>query len=497
MKKNIKLLLFSIAFLFMITGCKKILQPTIYTLIIATDFPKSDADALSALIPFYAQFNTNYGTSDPTNGRYDFSLNASYLGYGWATSIQTDEAFDEYYSSYSTFTLGASSVSNSSGQAFYDRISYVARLTALIDQINKSSIPSKVTFAAEAQALRAYFMFIIDDLYGPANPRLDPTTVNSLTISPRLSEANYAAAMVSDLNAAIAALPIKYNGTGNWGRISKGVASMILLKVYMLEAGRTQDATNWIKAQAVGQSLMGMGYSLDSSYKNVFTTAQNNEVIYAIPGNTGTSSIWFPCILPFDAKTVLGQDLTAKTNQKYKLDMMPWTFYDTYSAGDTRLQTIANSYVNTSGVTIGRTNGLDGAIPMKYPFVVGQLGFDFVMFQYSDVLLSMAEIDNEINKGPTGTGIGYLTQVTARANTTIPASALAGHDAFSNFILAERGRELYWLSGIRRQDLIRHGTFISNAVARGLPAKANQVLFPIPSDVIIQSNGIVTQNPGY
>jgi len=56
---------------------------------------------------------------------------------------------------------------------------------------------------------------------------------------------------------------------------------------------------------------------------------------------------------------------------------------------------------------------------------------------------------------------------------------------------------LYWLPGIRRQDLIRHGTFISDAVARGLPAKPYQTLWPIPSDVIIQSNGVITQNPGY
>jgi hypothetical protein len=48
--------------------------------------------------------------------------------------------------------------------------------------------------------------------------------------------------------------------------------------------------------------------------------------------------------------------------------------------------------------------------------------------------------------------------------------------------LAERGRELYWEFGIRRQELIRNGIFISNAVARGISvAKPHQVLFPIPA----------------
>jgi hypothetical protein len=64
--------------------------------------------------------------------------------------------------------------------------------------------------------------------------------------------------------------------------------------------------------------------------------------------------------------------------------------------------------------------------------------------------------------------------------------------------LAERGRELYWEFGIRRQELIRNGIFISNAVARGISvAKPHQVLFPIPADVIIQLGGIITQNAGY
>src|SRR5882757_6204047 len=479
-----KILLISIPFLLTMTGCKKILKPTIYTSINASDFPSTESDAKSALIPFYAQFNVGYGSINPSTNVYDFALNAAYLGYGWATSIQTDENFDLYYTPYSQFTLGPSSYLNTRGQAFYDRVSYVAKLTDLVGKFTNSKITNKDIYIAEAKGLRAWFLFILWDLYGPANPRLDPDSVNSLAIAPRLPEADYVTAMESDLQAAITALPAKYNGSASdWGRISKGVASMLLLKVYMQEAAKTKDAGFWTKAQTVGQSLMGMGYSLDPSYKDVFATSGNNEVIYAVPGNASSNNstnpnIWFSCIIPEDAKTIMGVDVTK--GQNYKLDEMPWTFYDKYAAGDIRLQTIASSYVNTSGKTIDRTHGLDAAIPMKYPFVENGAGFDFVMFQYSDVLLSMAEITNELS-GPTPEAVGYLKQVTDRANTTIPPAATASHDALSNFILDERGRELYWLTGIRRQDMVRHGNFISAAVARSLPAKDYQVLFPIPS----------------
>jgi hypothetical protein len=502
MKKYNHLPLLALLLLFTASSCKKLLEPKIYTSVNASNFPTTEADAKSALIPFYAQFNTDYGSYNRSAGVYDFSFNSSYLGYSWATSIQTDEAFDEYYGAYSTFNLGPATFSLKSGQSFYDRVSYVAKLTDLIGRFQNSSILNKTIYIAEAKGLRAWFMFILLDLYGPSNPRLDPATVNSLVITPRMSEADYVTALTADLNDAIAALPTNYNGSStDWGRISKGVASMILLKTYMLEAGRTMDVTYWTKAKTVSQSLTGMGYSLDPSYKDVFSTSRNSEVIYAVPGNSasnnataGTNINWFSCIIPFDAKTILGQDVTQ--NQNYKLDMMPWAFYDKFSASDKRLQTIANSYINTSGNTVDRSTGLDGAIPMKYPFVANGSGFDYVMFQYSDVLLSLAEINNQIN-GPTSETLGYLKQVTDRANTVIPASATLSKDALSSFILDERGRELYWLPGIRRQDLIRNGTFISSADARGLPAKVYQVLWPIPSDVIIQSNNILKQNPGY
>jgi hypothetical protein len=136
---------------------------------------------------------------------------------------------------------------------------------------------------------------------------------------------------------------------------------------------------------------------------------------------------------------------------------------------------------------------------MKYTkYTANQQGFELVMYRYADVLLSMAEIENELSNGPTPDAIGYAEQVTGRANTTIPASALANKESFNDFLLDERGRELYYEFSIRRQDLIRHGKLISYAQSRGITvAKDYMVLLPIPQDVINESNGAITQNPGY
>ncbi|HEX8656976.1 MAG TPA: RagB/SusD family nutrient uptake outer membrane protein, partial [Hymenobacter sp.] len=240
MKKLTKLPILLLAGLLSLSGCEKVLEPKVYSQIDAADFPKTEADVLSALIPFYVQFNPNYGsrdvsrrTSDSPGGIFDISFTAGYLGYTWATTAQTDEANDMTNSPYGQFTLGPATVSITSGQSFYSRVSYVAKLTSLIDKIDKSSISNKALYTAEARGLRAWLMFVMYDLYGPVSVKLDPATVDANEILPRLTQADYVAAMESDLQAAITGLPNKYNNTANWGRMSKGVARMVLFKLYM------------------------------------------------------------------------------------------------------------------------------------------------------------------------------------------------------------------------------------------------------------------------
>jgi hypothetical protein len=68
-------------------------------------------------------------------------------------------------------------------------------------------------------------------------------------------------------------------------------------------------------------------------------------------------------------------------------------------------------------------------------------------------------------------------------------------DVFRDLILRERGWE-FISEGKRREDLIRHGKFISMALARGVNAQPHQVLFPIPQSEI-DANKLAIQNEGY
>jgi hypothetical protein len=174
---------------------------------------------------------------------------------------------------------------------------------------------------------------------------------------------------------------------------------------------------------------------------------------------------------------------------------MPWAFFNKYDPTDQRLSTILTSYTNVNGVVRNQANGMPGACPLKYTNLTANneaTSQDVVVFRYADVLLSMAEAINE-QTGPTN-AYQYINQVRERAGV----SDLSGltQTTMRQAILDERGRELY-AEGVRRQDLLRNGSYISTAVAMGRSAQPYDTLYPIPEAIIVQGEGVISQNAGY
>ncbi|WP_243663461.1 RagB/SusD family nutrient uptake outer membrane protein [Rhodothermus marinus] len=179
------------------------------------------------------------------------------------------------------------------------KIRYVARATDVIDKIEKStaSVPEhiKARYIAEAKVLRAWMMYILYDFFGPVNVKLDPATLYSTEITPRPSREEYVAAIERDLQEAIPNLPDKYNDDpANWGRVSKGVARMLLLRLYMHE-------NRWAEAENVARELMNMGYTLMPEYTQI-CEERNPELIYACQPTprrrTGTGWKFYPMTSP-------------------------------------------------------------------------------------------------------------------------------------------------------------------------------------------------------
>lgn len=478
-------------------GCSDVLEPKVYGELAPETFFSSESDFNQALIALYSPFSTDWGTNDPGDGVWSAALyNADPKSYFGQSMITTDELYAPYHPNFNNFTWGPATFTISAGgdvfAATFVKSRYIARATDVIHQIENSEADVqqevKDRYIAEAMVLRAWLMYTIYDFHGPVPVKLDPETLFNTDIDPRPSKEDYINFIEQELNAAIPFLPPKYNSDeNNWGRVSQGVAHMILLRLYMHEK-------EWQKAEQKANDIVGLGYSLLPNYANVFNLKRNNEIIYAVPSSESSPNYWTAEVIPSNYRSGISGISSPGWNVYY----MPWSFYDNFEPQDNRLQTIANTYVNNRNATLTRQNGMPGAIPLKFTAFTssnpGQgMSFDQTIFRFAEVLLSMAEAINE-QRGP-AEAYTYLNQVRERAGLA-PISNLT-QDEFRDELLLERGRELFG-EGTRRMDLIRHGKFIENALNRGVTnAQPHHVLFPLPETVIVQGNGIIEQNPGY
>jgi hypothetical protein len=500
--RNIQFIVLVVA-TFTWVSCNDLLETKNFTDMSPSNFFKTEGDIKAAVTGLYIPCTTNWGYSDGGTGKwYNALFNADINAYYPAGMVTTD-AMRHYTSHiFDEFNVGPSS-----GGALtntYNVIRFVARATDVINQIENSNSAMKEVrerYIAETKTLRAFYMYVLLDWFGPVNVKLDPAMLMDNTITPRPSVAEYVGYIEKDLSEAIAssAFPDKYNGdTNNWGRMSKSIAYAVRMKLYMHQK-------NWEQVKAAASQLMGMGYSILPVYEDVFNVAQTAEHIWSIPSNEASDNFYVTEVLPADFKRGYNHvgDSYMRGDDKewfsgWQVFCMRWDFYDTYEDQDIRKKTILMEYDANDGTHKTRTTGMVGAIPLKFTKTqVAHFGIqkEHPAIRYAEVLLSYAEAENELN-GPTQSAIDAVEQITGRAGITIPSSALAGKDAFRSFLLEERGRELYG-EGQRRQDLIRHGEYIKRAKARGNDAKDYQVLFPIPQNVITEAGGILNQNDGY
>lgn len=486
-----------------VISCDDMLETKNFTDVSPSNFFKTEGDISAAVTGLYLPCTTNWGYTDGGTGVWLNALfNADRNAYYPAGMMTTDVVCSYTSNIYDEFNVGPSS--GGAIESTYNVIRFVARATDIINQISQSSgATEKIRnrFIAEVKTLRAFYMYTLFDWFGPVNVKLDPTTLMDNTILPRPSQEEYIGYIEKDLQEAIdtPSFPDKYNDDlSNWGRMSKAIAYGIRMKLYM-------HLKNWEKAKEAAEKLMTMGYSIIPEYEDVFNIDRTAEHIWSIPSNTASDNYYVTEVLPSDFKkgyNHLGASYIRGDEKTYSSGWqsfcMRWDFYDTFADNDKRKNVILCEYDTNAGTHKDRNNGMMGAIPIKFTdtqFSNYGIQKAHPVLRYAEVLLSFAEAENELH-GPTTKAINAVQQITNRAGVTIPTSALAGKIEFREFLLAERGRELF-CEGQRRQDLIRHGVYISRSRERGNNAQDHQVLFPIPQSVITEAGGIVEQNPKY
>lgn len=127
---------------------------------------------------------------------------------------------------------------------------------------------------------------------------------------------------------------------------------------------------------------------------------------------------------------------------------------------------------------------------------------DFPMFRLADVYLMAAEAILRGANGSKSTAVQYVNTVRERAYTG-SAGNITESELTLDFLLDERGRELYWECH-RRTDLVRFNKLTTGdylwawkgGVSQGQAVDSKFNIFPIPA-ADLSANPNLQQNPGY
>lgn len=464
-----------------------------YSNINSENFPVNESDLEASTVGVYNTLSNSFIMQWLNNADWTLNeLTTDELNTSWGNPWQQTERF-------------LWTANDMAGKTCYENYQKgITKATRMIYAFQNSTADEskKSRYIAELRVLRAMYANYLYCMVGAVPIVTDPSVANDVysTWKPaRPSNEEYVSFMTKEILDSYQLLDIEQSSE-NIGRLSQGAALTLLMKIYM-------NDKQWQKAAEVSQMIMNLGiYSLMPSYASVFDISNegtgNTErifVIQRITSNQAYSWNYFSCVMPATPtyKSQVGSQMIIAGGLK-----MPWSFYDKYEENDSRLETIVRYYIDTDGNEVDyRTVDhpkATGAAPMKYsedPDQQGQLqGNDFIVYRYADILLSRAEILNELN-GPDEECINLINKVRARANASLIKLGDYNKETLRNFLLDERGRELY-CEGHRRNDLIRFGKFIEKVKEKGFDAQSYHVLFPIPQSAMNENPNLV-QNPGY
>ena len=389
---------------------------------------------------------------------------------------------------------------------------------------------------AEAKFLRAYFSYLVCDLFGQVQHRPATSPANEIPEVYTRSEA--IDFIISELESVKDALPAYDHD--NRSVATKEAAEFLLAKCYLNKAVYKQDPT-----QPAGPFTFDAGdmnkviencnaimdnpnLSISSYYWNNFVWdngVKSTEDIFVRKNSEGINVVWLSCMgnhyfMPpdgwngfttlsdfydsFDDNDIRkGDSIPGFTN----LSGRPAGFLIGQQRGPTEKH-IGNPIVNltersgtplifTKDVSLFFSTESKGIRTNKYPLDPSSMndggwgsGNDFVFFRFADVLLMKAEAILRGGNDPRGeTPVDLVNAIRSKRNVSDLSSIdLPG-------LLAERGRELY-LEGWRRNDMIRFEVFNNPVQERPDPSDPSRVVFPIPN-IALSSNPNLIQNFGY
>lgn len=442
---------------------------------------------------------------------------SSYIRQYWVHQvISTDEAVvawnDPGLPQFNSQSWGAS---NDFVRAMYSRLYY--QITLANEFIREAQDRDEAVvqdYLTEARFLRALSYLHAFDLYGGNIPFVtEEDPIGSYMPEPTTAEELFSY-IESELLAIEGDLPTPQSN--DYGRADQGAAWALLSKLYLnaelyIGVNRYDDALTYA-ARVIDQG----GYSLADNYEHLFMTDSDqtsDEIIFAVrfDGDSmrtfgGTTFIINAAVGGnMDASQYgigggwAGHRVTPEFVSLFEETEGGWADKRALFHTDGQDLVIENIGQFTEGYAVTKWRNVSSAgQPGKNNEFVDT---DFPMLRLADVYLIFAEAAIK-----TGTemdrALSLVNELRERAYGN-DSGHISLNDLNLDFIIDERGRELYW-EGHRRTDLRRFNLFTSgeyiwswkggNQEGSGTADHFN--LFPIPS-ADLNENLNLTQNPGY
>ncbi len=358
----------------------------------------------------------------------------------------------------------------------------------LMDNSKFKSADKKKELLAEAHFMRAFAYYQLTNIFYRV-----PLITNGFydaVATPTLATVEELDAQIEDdLLIAANGLPASWSGKnvgGEGGRPTLGATYGYLMRLYMRKAGyqreQGEDATdNWKKALNYADNLIATGqYALQPTIWDVFdptkeSTLYNNEIVFAVrssekvPSGSSDMALYFtPWAYNYGWDIF---NIPLELYWKYDKDdqrfskLMVGEYPDVYNANKVyKVPTLTNIGTLNDEKSTPIVVELAQAYTNKYFYEkAGTYNYNtpnnLPLLRYADVLLSKAEILNELN-GVNAQSVELLNKIRERAfgdnlhNYT--TTQFANTDELRSAICDERLLELN-NEGVRRIDLIRMG----------------------------------------
>ncbi|WP_434036343.1 RagB/SusD family nutrient uptake outer membrane protein [Formosa sp. 4Alg 33] len=340
-----------------------------------------------------------------------------------------------------------------------------------IESIEYSNEDTKNSRIGEMLFLRSLFYFNLVRIYGDV-PLVTEEVSNPQEYfgQTRTSETEIYDQIKLDLITAIDLLPIR--NESNKIRVVKTAGQALLGKVEL-------TLGNYAEAKSILHSVVNSGIHDLVPIAEVFASDNelNSEIIFAVQFSSGVNgnSEGTDAYRMFNPTGRVEGNMTGTKGH----GVLKPSFYKLYSDNDLRKGTYVG--VLESGIAYNRKI----TIPTT---VVGDAESDWIVLRYADVILMLAEIENEL--GNSDQAIQYLNQINNRASI-MEYTGATDHNSVFQAIDLQRRLELVW-EGHRWFDLKRQGR---TQEVLGI-SNNDLLLMPLPASQIATDNAL-EQNPGY